>query len=86
MRQLSASPSNVVIASCRNPDTATDLKTVASEAKGTVHVIPLDTGSTDSITAVGGYVKEILGDGVLDYLLNNAAIVSLAYLEQRTLN
>jgi len=74
IRQLSASPSNVVIATCRNPDGAADLKTIAKDAKGTVHIVPLDTSSTDSITAVEKYVKEIVGDGPLDYLLNNAAV------------
>ncbi|THH32793.1 hypothetical protein EUX98_g1382 [Antrodiella citrinella] len=74
VRQLSASPSNVVIASCRTPDKATDLNAIAKEAKGTVHVVPLDTTSKASISAVETFVKNIVGEGALDYLLNNAAI------------
>ncbi|KAH8101079.1 C-factor [Cristinia sonorae] len=74
VRQLSASPENVVIATCRTPDTAQDLKAIASNAKGNVHIIPLDTSDSSSITAVEKPVKDIIGNGPLDYILNNAAI------------
>lgn len=76
VRQLAASPQNLVIASCRNPDAATDLKAIVSEAKGTVHVVPLDVSDLESVKGVEKYVKEIIGEEPLDYLLNNAAIVS----------
>ncbi|TCD60729.1 hypothetical protein EIP91_009623 [Steccherinum ochraceum] len=72
VRQLATSAENVVIASCRNPDAATDLKAIVSKAKGTMHVVPLDVGDLESIKGVEKYVKDIIGDEALDYLLNNA--------------
>ncbi|KAH8101080.1 NAD-P-binding protein [Cristinia sonorae] len=76
VRQLSASPDNIVIATCRSPDTASDLKTVASKAQGTVHIVPLDISNPESIAAIEKSVKNILGDGPLDYLVNNAGILT----------
>ena len=76
-RQLLQSPSNVVIATCRSPSTASDLQALArsGDAKGTLHIVPLDTESMESIDTVLKPVEEIVGEGGLDYLLNNAAIV-----------
>jgi len=75
-RQLLQSPSNVVIATCRSPSTASDLQALAQGGgvKGKLHVVPLDTADMKSIDAVLKPVEDIVGEGGLDYLLNNAAI------------
>lgn len=75
VRQLLKSTDNVVLATCRDPDGASDLQKLAATAKGKLHVLPLDTSSMESIAAVRKPVEEILGDDGLDYLLNNAGIV-----------
>lgn len=69
------SSSNVVIATCRSPDTAKNLHALKNDAKGTLHILSLDTGSFESIEAVKRPVEEIVGDHGLDYLLNNAGMV-----------
>ncbi|GJE95731.1 SDR family oxidoreductase [Phanerochaete sordida] len=73
-RQLLQAPSNVVIATCRSPSTAVELQALSEGAKGKLHILPLDTADMSSIDAVLKPVDEILGEGGLDYLLNNAAI------------
>lgn len=73
-RQLLQTPSNVVIATCRNPSAASDLQALSGDAKGKLHVLPLDTADMKSIEAVLKPVEDIVGEGGLDYLLNNAAI------------
>lgn len=72
---LAASPTNEVIATCRNPAGASDLHTLRETAKGRVHVVPLDVSSEQSMRESVKYVQEILGERGLDYLYNNAAIV-----------
>ncbi|KAJ3478017.1 hypothetical protein NLI96_g10049 [Meripilus lineatus] len=77
VRQLIASPSNLVIATCRNPDTATALQALRADTnnlKGTLHIARIDVADEQSIR---GSVKElglILEDHGLDYLINNAAV------------
>lgn len=73
--KLASDPSNIVIASCRDPERATQLRELASSSEGTLHVIQLDTSDESSILAVEGKVTEILGAKGLDYLVQNAAIV-----------
>ena len=53
-----------VIGGCRNPSGATELTSAGAE------VLPLDTGSGDSITAFG----KAIGDRAVDVLYNNAGI------------
>lgn len=74
-RQLLASPHNIVLATCRTPDTATKLHALQDSAKGTLHILALDVSSTASIEAVLKPAQDILGDRGLDYLFNNAGIV-----------
>ena len=77
VRQLSADPNNVIIASCRNPEGATALKSLAQNAKGKIHIIRVDVSDESSIRAAPAEVAKILGDSAgLDYLINNAAVVS----------
>ncbi|KAL9615992.1 MAG: hypothetical protein Q9160_009079 [Pyrenula sp. 1 TL-2023] len=76
-RQLSAIPSNTIIATCRTPFTATDLSTLSFQSSN-IHILTLDISSEDSIKALFPAVGNVLGgpDGVLDYLINNAGINS----------
>lgn len=74
-RQLLADPSNLVIATCRTPDKATELHALKDGAKGTLHIIALDVASEASIRDSRKPVEEVLGGRGLDYLYNNAAIV-----------
>jgi len=74
-RQLVASPSNFVIATCRSPDSATALQALKSDAKGTLHILALDTGDETSIRESVKAVDAILGGKGLDYLYNNAAVM-----------
>ena len=72
---LAASPTNEVIATCRNPDSASDLHKLHETAKGRVHVVPLDVSDEQSMRDSVRHVQDILGERGLDYLYNNAAIV-----------
>ncbi len=55
-----------VVATCRNPDSATDLK----QLSGKVTILPLDVTSGKSIAALADTLKE----KPIDILVNNAAI------------
>ena len=72
---LATSPTNEVIATCRNPTSASDLHRLQETAKGRVHVVPLDVSNEQSMRGSVQYVQDILGERGLDYLYNNAAIV-----------
>jgi NAD(P)-dependent dehydrogenase (short-subunit alcohol dehydrogenase family) len=78
VRQLIPSSSNIIIASCRDPTTADDLNALKSHSNaGNLHIIQLDVTDEQSIKAAAKSASEILGDKGLDYLVNNAGIVSL---------
>lgn len=77
VKQLLDSPTNLVIAACRSPETATALNDLQKTAKGTLHVIRLDISDVSSIRASATELERILGETGLDYLINNAAIVRL---------
>ena len=76
VKQLTAEPENVVIASCRNPESAQDLQDLKKSAKGELHIIKLEVTDEDAIKAAAAETSRIVGANGLDYLLNNAAIVS----------
>lgn len=75
-RQLLQTPTNIVFATCRSPSTATDLATLAS-SPGTLHIVKLDVSDEASIKVGTNEVLRLLNGAGLDYVLNNAAIVSL---------
>lgn len=76
-KQLLTEPSNVVVATCRNPSGATDLQSLKATAKGTLHIAAIDVVDESSIRGSFEIVKQLLGENAsLDYLYNNAAIVS----------
>lgn len=75
VRQLVQSPSNLVVATCRQPEKATALADLKSSAKGMLHIILLDVSNFDDVRALPKRLEPILGETGLDYLVNNAAMV-----------
>lgn len=75
VRQLLESPANLVVAACRNPETATTLGELNATAKGTLHTVKLDVSDSDNVQASAKELEPILGETGLDYLINNAGIV-----------
>ncbi|KAI8974773.1 C-factor [Trametes punicea] len=73
-RQLLADPSNTVVATCRNPDNANDLRALESRAKGTLHILALDVADEASIRKSFKLVQQLLGDKGIDYIYNNAGV------------
>ena len=80
-RQLSASTSNLVIATCRNPSSATELLSLQADGRAqgrdSLHIVQLDVGDEASIRASVAAVERVLGGRGLDVLYNNAGIVSI---------
>lgn len=75
VRQLLASPSNLVVAACRMPEKASALTDLKKSANGTLHVVQLDVSDFDNIRALPAQLEPILGSTGLDYLISNAGIV-----------
>ncbi|PIL23173.1 hypothetical protein GSI_14482 [Ganoderma sinense ZZ0214-1] len=73
-KQLLQSPSNVVLATCRNPSKADALQALTASSGGRLHVLPLDVSDADSITSAAQAAEKIVGDKGIDYLINNAGI------------
>ncbi|RDX40861.1 C-factor [Lentinus brumalis] len=74
-RQLLTNPSNIVVATCRNPPSAKDLSALKDSARGTLHIAQIDVSDEDSIRNSVKAVEDLLGaDASIDYLYNNAAI------------
>ncbi|KZT06973.1 C-factor [Laetiporus sulphureus 93-53] len=73
-KELLSSSANTVIATCRTPDTATELHALEENVAGTLHIVPLDVSSEASMRESVQIVSSILGDGGIDVLYNNAAI------------
>ncbi|KAI0628107.1 NAD-P-binding protein [Trametes polyzona] len=75
IKQLLASPENVVVAACRTPERAKALHALKDNAKGTLHVIQLDVSDVGSIRAASAALERVVGTTGLDYLINNAGIM-----------
>ncbi|GMR62533.1 hypothetical protein PMAYCL1PPCAC_32728, partial [Pristionchus mayeri] len=72
VRQLVQEPSvNIVIATARNIDNATDLKAISSSK---LHLIQLEVVCDQSIADAESKVSAIVGNNGLDFLVNNAGI------------
>ena len=82
-RQLLRTPTNRVIAACRNPSNALALRTISGVAKGKLHIIALDVLDRESIRKCAEEVAHIVGDKGIDYLVNNAGVVSLVSPNRR---
>lgn len=50
---------------------------MAESAKGRVHLIALDVSDKESISKAAQEVAEIVGEKGVDYVINNAGIVSI---------
>lgn len=80
VRQLLASPANLVVAAVRSHEKAKTLMGLEEGAKGTLHVVQLDVADFDDVRGFPARLAPILGDTGLDYLINNAATVRSASL------
>ena len=78
--QLLQSPHNIVLAACRTPSKADALQTLAASASGRLHVLRLDVNDVQSIKDAALEAAQILGNRGVDYLINNAGIVSIPFL------
>jgi len=74
VHQLSAEEKYYIFAAVRHPETSTDLKEIASKAKGHVEIITLDVGDKKSIEKAAEVVKEKTKR--IDVLINNAGILA----------
>ena len=74
-KQLLKTPTNTVIAACRNPSKADALRTLADGAKGKLQIVALDVLDRESIRKCAEEVAGIVGDKGIDYLVNNAGVV-----------
>ncbi|TBU43418.1 NAD(P)-binding protein [Dichomitus squalens] len=74
-RQLLTIPTNIVVATCRNPNGATELRALKDVAQGTLHIVLIDVSSEGSIKNSVSTVQTALGEGGIDVLCNNAAII-----------
>ncbi|KAI0628100.1 NAD-P-binding protein [Trametes polyzona] len=77
VRQILQDQNNLVIAACRNPETASGLRKLKDTAKGSLHIVQLDVSDVDNIRALPRKVEPILGETGLDYLISNAGINAL---------
>lgn len=84
MKQLLDTPSNLVIATCRDLDKATALSDLKTTAKGTLHIIQLDVTDFANVRASVKEIETIIGNIGLDYLVNNAAIVRAVPMSTRS--
>lgn len=75
-KQLLATPSNTIIAASRNPSQATALQALSDSAKARVHLVTLDISNKASVQASVKETEAIVKNGGIDYLVNNAGIVS----------
>lgn len=67
-----------MFAACRDPPSAVALNAldIAPETMGQLHVVQMDVTDEASIFRAVDKVKSVIGDAGLDYLINNAGIVS----------
>ena len=75
-KQLLQSPDNIVLAACRTPSKADALQALTASAGARLHILRLDVDDTQSINDAAGEAAQIVGDKGIDYLINNAGIVS----------
>jgi len=76
MTKIFAARGDTVLACCRNPDTADDLKAVTGDVK----VLGVIVGDNDSVKALG---KELEGTAI-DLIINNAGMAGPGFAQQTT--
>ena len=75
-KQLLQSPGNIVLAACRNPSKADALQGLTASAGGRLHVVRLDVNDIQSVEDAAREAAQIVGEKGIDYLINNAGVVS----------
>ncbi|MEO1199681.1 MAG: SDR family oxidoreductase [Pseudomonadota bacterium] len=60
-----------VLAACRTPDSAAELRALADHPNRTIEIVALDVTNPDSVAALPGSI----GDRAIDILINNAGII-----------
>ncbi|XP_015787489.1 uncharacterized protein LOC107364581 [Tetranychus urticae] len=85
IRQLASLEPKIpnIIATCRDPDTAEELKSIA-KASNNVHILKLDVTDYNSFDAFYAEVEKIVGESGLDILINNAGIAIMTPLDEVT--
>ncbi|CCH43236.1 3-oxoacyl-[acyl-carrier-protein] reductase [Wickerhamomyces ciferrii] len=71
-KQLSSIPSNTVIATARDPASATDLQELAN-SNPKVHIVKLDVSDESSFDQLDDQLKDIAANGI-DILISNAGV------------
>ncbi|KAK8016243.1 hypothetical protein PG993_014432 [Apiospora rasikravindrae] len=75
VRQLTANPSNIVIATVRDASAdISNLKDVIAKSEGRGHIVQCDVSSESSIATLAQAIPPILGEKKIDVLVNNAGI------------
>ncbi|OSD04964.1 NAD-P-binding protein [Trametes coccinea BRFM310] len=74
VKQILATPTNKVVATCRNPDGATGLTELKDSAQDRLDVVRLDLDDFEAVRSSASQLNTLLGETGLDYLVNNAGI------------
>ncbi|XP_015787491.1 uncharacterized protein LOC107364485 isoform X2 [Tetranychus urticae] len=85
VRQLASLEPQIshIIATCRDPDAAKELKSIA-KANNNVHILKLEVTDYKSYDAFYAEVEKIVGSSGLDILINNAGIAITTHLDEVT--
>lgn len=77
VRELSSNARNIIIAAVRTTVPAPPaLASLAKDSAATIHILQCDTGSASSIKEFGTAVTSLLGSEKIDYLINNAGVLT----------
>ena len=79
VKALAENPENAILATCRNPEGAEELQQIADASEDLINIVPLNQDKKESIEAAAVTAEELLGDLPVDYIINNAAYVSLLF-------
>ncbi|KAI0330780.1 NAD-P-binding protein [Cubamyces sp. BRFM 1775] len=86
VKQLIESPTNVVLATCRNPSQATALAHLAESAGGRLHIVQLDISDDASVRHSVEQAWSIVGESGIDYLINNAGAIEEVWTVPSTMD
>ncbi|KAI0028566.1 hypothetical protein K488DRAFT_80614 [Vararia minispora EC-137] len=76
VRYLLQNPSNVVLAACRTPQSASCLHDLGAASAGKLNIMQLDVADPKSIDESVESAKAVIAEHGLDYLINNAGVGS----------
>jgi len=66
-------PPQVIIATCRDPEKATELNELAA-SNPSVNIYKFDTSDFDALPSLSNKIDEVVGDNGLDVVINNAGV------------